>query len=80
MDEYNFRSFTNDLKIGREFSFSYKTQVYSISRGEGTWFLAYDREKEPFTFKSVDDLLSNARIDGCMLEDIWNEVEVTSIF
>ncbi|GED15538.1 hypothetical protein [Aneurinibacillus migulanus] len=80
MDEYTFQIFTEDLKIGREFNFSYKNKKYFISRGKGVWFLSYDKEKEPFTFKDVEDLLTNARIEGAKLEDIWDEVEVTSIF
>jgi hypothetical protein len=70
-DKYTFQQFKDDLRIGLEFDFYYKDQMYSISRGKEGCFLAYDREKAPFVFKNIEELLTKARIEGFKLEDIY---------
>lgn len=78
-DEYKFEHLKRDLEMGRELTFIYKDKKYYISHSKEGWHLS-KHGGQIKTFSSHEILINRGRIGGAALQDIWNEVEVTSIF
>lgn len=78
---YSFEQLEEDLGLGHEIEFIYQGEKYSITQTDNGWnimkFYDYDTLQ---VFNNEKDLLKNARIKSKQLKDIWEDVEVTTIF
>jgi len=48
------------------------------AKGRGVNFWACDvpvEDRTPVVFKNIDDFISNAKIDGVLVKDLWDDVE-----
>ncbi len=71
---YSYDDLVDDLILGQEVEFRYKSDKYSISVNEKGWYLTrYGFEKYE-SFNDIWDLLENARIDSMSLRSIWDKV------
>ncbi|MCM3126007.1 MULTISPECIES: hypothetical protein [unclassified Mesobacillus] len=76
---YSYDDLVRDIKIGHEIEFKYKGKLYgTINVIEGYGLGEHNKEFE--YFKTPEELLNNGKINGEHLKDIWNEVEVITIF
>ncbi|GAA0180837.1 hypothetical protein SH2C18_34630 [Clostridium sediminicola] len=71
--KYTYSDLVEDLELGQEIEFKYSGDRYSISANISGWYLTKYGEVEYQSFKDIDDLLQNARINSMSLKDIWNE-------
>lgn len=76
---YTFEELKKDLSTGRELTFIYEGQKYSISHGkDGSYLTKHGIGWE--NFKNYEELLSNATINSCKLQVIWDNIKIESIF
>jgi len=78
--EYSYNDLVNDLEIGHEIEFTHLNCDYSISHNDQGWHLYCVDTGNNQSFKDVGDLLNNGKILGKSLRDIWNSVNIRSIF
>lgn len=78
--KYVFESLKNDLKMGREIDFFYKSEKYGISHGNSAWYLSRYKDGYFQEFKSYNELLEKSIILGNSLKDIWSDVEIDYIY
>ncbi|MFC9775957.1 hypothetical protein [Paenibacillus chitinolyticus] len=76
---YSYEDLERDLAIGHEVEFKYMGREYSITNNKAGWYLSEPDSKYQM-FADKIDLLEKGTIDGKNLKDIWNDVEVTTIF
>lgn len=66
------------IETGYDIEFSYKGYEYSIisakDKNEKTIISFCKFYNEPVDFQSIDDFMSNAKIDDVYLKDIWSTV------
>ncbi|MGG0934510.1 hypothetical protein ABHN11_00045 [Brevibacillus centrosporus] len=77
--DYTLEDLKRDLETGHEVHFRYKGKDYSISNSQNGWHLC-EFYKDDQTFETQSDLLKNGKINGKHLSEIWEAVEVTTIF
>jgi len=77
--DYTYDELVRDIKIGHEIEFRYKGKIYGTLNVEEGFGLGEHKKKFVF-YETPEDLLENGKINGETLEDIWNEVEVITIF
>jgi len=77
--DYTYDELIKDLEIGHEVHFRFAGKEYSISHSKKGWHL-YEFYKDGQTFATQSDLLKHGTINGKHLSDIWEMVEVTTIF
>ncbi len=77
---YSYKELKYDLEMGHEVEFFHMKKKYSISNNKDGWYLTryYDENYQPF--KTVQELLEYGRITGKSLEDIWDQVQVETVF
>jgi hypothetical protein len=76
---YSYDELCRDLDIGHELHFKYKEKEYSISHTiEGSYLSEFYGEYQ--SFNDHAELLQKGTIEGKSLKDIWDDVEVTTIF
>ncbi|OXM13371.1 hypothetical protein [Paenibacillus herberti] len=80
MLKYSFEELANDLKIGHEVEFSFQGDQYSISHNKSEWHFTKFGDDKFETYPNCISLLKDARINSKSIENIWDEVEVNSIF
>ena len=68
------------LEKGREFEFSYKGTLCFISRSETQKEVSIWVDKQEYAFDNIDDLAESKIFDNKTLLDIWNEIEVETLF
>ena len=68
------------LEKGREFEFSYKGILCFISRTETQKEVSIWVDKQEYAFDNIDDLAESKIFDDKTLLDIWNEIEVETLF
>ncbi len=62
------------IGYGEEYNFYYEGKEFWISKNsEGNYLTEVDGETQ--TFKSSDDLLNNAKINGKYILDIWKDIK-----
>ena len=62
----NYNELKKLIETGYDIEFSYKGKSYSISFCENY--------KEPKYFNTVDEFMSNAKIDDMLLSNIWESI------
>ncbi|MCU4770306.1 hypothetical protein [Bacillus toyonensis] len=75
--EYSYKEFLEDLNMGREIHFIYKSESYYISNW-GFWKF-YDESSE-IIVGNEEDILTKVKIDGKSIKETWNLIEVDQIF
>ena len=68
------------LEKGREFEFSYKGTLCFISRSKTQKEVSIWVDKQEYAFDNIDDLAESKIFDDKTLLDIWNEIEVETLF
>ena len=68
------------LGKGREFEFSYKGTLCFISRSETQKEVSIWIDKKEHAFDNIDDLAEAKIFNNKTLLDIWNEIEVETLF
>ncbi|WP_264740041.1 hypothetical protein [Cytobacillus firmus] len=78
---YSYEEFLKDLDIGREIHFIYKDETYFIGRGTGHFMFwkFYDSASE-IKGEDVEDLLRKVNFDGKKIKEVWDLIEIDSIF
>ena len=81
MNDYNFEAFLNDLITGREIHFIYKKESYYIGRGTGNFMFwkFYDSASE-IIGEDAEDLLQKVKLDGKLIKESWDLINIVSIF
>lgn len=76
---YSYDELVRDIKIGHEIEFKYKGKIYGTVNIEKGYGLG-EHNKEFGYFKTPEEHLNNGKIKGEKLKDIWNEVEIITIY
>lgn len=81
MNDYNYKEFLDDLSTGREIHFIYKKESYYIGRGTGQFMFwkFYDSASEVIG-EDAEDLLQKVNLDGKLIKEIWNLINIDIIF
>lgn len=70
MEEYTLEDFNEDIRANREFEFTYKDKMYSLTfSNEGYIFTDVDEEIYA-VYDSYEDLLKSINIKGYFIEEI----------
>ena len=67
---YNYNELMEDISLGREVEFYHNQKKYSISQNTNGWYLTEYGNTQYQSFKTSDDLLSRAIIEGNKLNII----------
>lgn len=73
--EYSFAQLKEDIHLRGMISFSLNGSIYHLNEHSGQWHLS-DSERDLQSFRTVEELLDQAVIEGKSLEQIWNEVKI----
>jgi tricorn protease-like protein len=78
---YSYEEFLEDLSMGREVHFIYRDEEYYIGCGTGKFMFwkSYDTSGE-IIGKDMEDLLRKVKLDGKLIKEIWNLIEIDTIF
>ncbi|OPH61823.1 hypothetical protein BC351_00860 [Paenibacillus ferrarius] len=76
---YSYEDLERDLAIGHELHFNFKGREYSISNNKDGWYLS-ESYSDYQSFVDTNELLAKGKIDGKLLKEIWDEVDVSVIF
>lgn len=78
---YSYEEFLEDLSMGREIHFIYRDEKYYIGCGTGKFMFwkSYDTSSE-ITGEDMEDLLRKVKLDGKLIKEIWNLIEIDTIF
>lgn len=78
---YSYGDLIEDLDMGREIHFIYKDETYYIGCGTGQFMFwkFYDTESE-VKGEDVEDLLRKVKLDGKQIEEVWDLIEIDTIF
>lgn len=77
--KYSYEEFVADLEMGHEIEFNVQREDYSISHNDKGWYFS-KLNSDYHTFSDVTNLLENIRIMGQTLKEMWDQVEIKSIF
>jgi len=78
--DYSYEELKSDLATGHEVEFYYNGHKYSISNNKFGWYLTKYYDENYQSFKTVNELLERGKINRKTLEEIWDEVDVETIF
>ena len=74
------QEFISAVHIGHEIEFTYCGQHYFESRNSDTdWYIYHEETKHTQHFTSASDLLANAELQGCNINDVWMQITIDSI-
>lgn len=78
---YSYEEFLKDLDMGREIHFIYKDENYYIGCGTGQlmFWKFYDSASE-IVGEDVEDLLRKVNLDDKRIKEIWDLIEIDTIF
>lgn len=81
MEQYNYEEFLKDLSMGREIHFIYKDEEYYIGCGTGQFMFwrFYDSASE-IIGEDIEDLLIKVKLDEKEIKEVWDLIEINSIF
>lgn len=72
--------FINSVRTGREIEFTCDGNSYFKSREtDDKWYIYSECNQVKQYFKSADDLINNALIDGLPLNEMWSKIEIDYI-
>lgn len=77
---YSYEDFAEDLNMGHEAEFYFNGIHFLISYHENECYCIRDHGKTKHVYKSIQQLLSEYRIEDMTLENIWSRIVVTNIF
>ena len=78
---YSLSVFHKDLDVGHEFDIKYKNRFYGISNtDDGISFIRYGYMGDLKTFKNPDEFINEASLNEGLLKNLWDDVEIKSIF
>lgn len=79
--KYSLSDFHKDLDVGHEFDLKYKNRFYGISNTDnGICFVRYGYMGGMKTFKDSCEFINEASLNEDLLKNLWDEVEIESIF
>ncbi|MBX9976613.1 hypothetical protein [Cytobacillus firmus] len=78
---YSYEEFLKDLDMGRELHFIFKEENYYIGCGTGQFMFwkFYDSASE-IKGEHVEDLLRKVQLDGKLIKEVWDLIEIDIIF
>lgn len=78
---YNYEEFLKDLDMGREIHFIFKEENYYIGCGTGQFMFwkSYDSASE-IIGEDVEDLLRKVNLDGKLIKEVWDLIQIDIIF
>jgi hypothetical protein len=81
MEQYSYEEFLEDIIMGREIHFIYKEEEYYIGRGTGQFMFwkFYDSASE-IIGEDVEDLLRKVRLEAKQIKEVWDLIEIDTIF
>lgn len=72
--------FINAVRTGREIEFSCDGNSYFLSRETDIkWYIYSEGNQTKQYFKSANDLINNALINGFPLSQMWSKIEIDYI-
>ena len=77
----SYKQFLEDLGIGREIHFIYKGENYYIGCGTSEWMFwkFYDSDSEVIG-EDMEDLLSKVMLEGKLIKEVWELIDIDTIF
>ena len=81
MEQYSYKEFLEDLSVGREIILIITMKIYYIGRGTGQFMFwkFYDSASE-IIGEDVEDLLWKVKLDDKLLKEVWDLIEIDTIF
>lgn len=70
MSTYTLEDFKEDIKINREFEFTFHNKPYSLTFSKDGYIFTDINEKKDAVYKNYDDLLKDIKIEGKKIEEI----------
>lgn len=70
----NYNELKKLIEIGYDIEFSYKWKSYSITKTNENLISFCEYYKEPKYFNTVDEFMSNAKIDDMLLSNILESI------
>lgn len=78
---YSYEEFLKDLNMGREIHFIFKDENYYIGRGTGQFmFWKFDDSSSEIIGEDVEDLFRKVNIDGKLIKEVWDLIQIDIIF
>ncbi|HZK33563.1 MAG TPA: hypothetical protein VFC60_03590 [Tissierellaceae bacterium] len=72
--------FIDAVRTGREIEFTCEGRSYFESHeADDKWYIYSERENKKQYFKSADDLINNALINGSPLSEMWYKIKIDYI-
>jgi hypothetical protein len=74
------REFIDAVRSGREIEFTCNGKSYFEShKSDDSWYIYSESDRTKQCFKSANDLLKNALIDGVPLNELWDDIQIEYI-
>ena len=73
--DYTYSMLVEDLLLGHEFGFTYKSKTYGIVNGDKGNVLCTDNRAISPDYEDILELLARVKIDGKSIEEIFNETD-----
>jgi len=82
--DYSYNQFLEDLNMGREIEFFYKSNKYYIGgnwgeTGSSMFWKVHDAESE-IVGETPEDLIQKVKFDGKSIKDIWYLIKIDIVF
>jgi len=79
--KYSYEEFLEDLSMGREIHFIYRDEEYYIGCGTGKFmFWKFYNIASEIIDKDMEDLLRKVKIDGKLINEIWDLIKIDTIY
>lgn len=76
----NENAFKEAINTGREMEFSYNGQHFFESRNNNKeWYIYCEETKETQKFSSAQELIENAVLQGCNINELWENISLDCI-
>lgn len=76
----NFEEFIENVNMGREIEFIYINTMYFITHNKRKWRLIKVDDKSSQWFDSPNELIKKAKINSKHLWEIWDFVDIDTIY
>lgn len=70
-----YEQMADSLAYGEEYNFYYKNEEYWLSKNQEGHYLTKVSDGETQEFKTSEDLLGTARINGKLIIEIWEDIQ-----
>ncbi|ACK40635.1 hypothetical protein ACULZG_000130 [Listeria monocytogenes] len=70
-----YEQMADSLAYGEEYNFYYKNEEYWLSKNQEGHYLTKVSDGETQEFRTSEDLLGTARINGKLIIEIWEDIQ-----